>query len=65
MTTDTERLDWLESTGANVISGVSETLIPQSYSVCVLRLTGWVTKPTLREAIDEARRQSERDHNQT
>lgn len=56
MTTDTERLDWIERTGANVIAGSGETLIPESFGVCVNRVTGWVVKPTLREALDEAER---------
>lgn len=55
--TDTDRLNWLERTGANVIADTSETLLPQSYSVCVPKVTGWQTKPTLREAIDAAERE--------
>lgn len=54
--TDTQRLDWLQQTGASVVGGTSDALIPESFSVCVNRVTGWVTKPTLRDAIDEAER---------
>lgn len=54
--TDTDRLNWLERTGANVIAGTSETLVPENFAVCVNRVTGWVVKATLREAIDEAER---------
>lgn len=55
--TDTERLNWLERTGANVIADASESLIPLSYSVCVPKVTGWQTRPTLSEAIDAAERE--------
>lgn len=60
--TDTERIQFLEETGANVVSGVSETLLPQSFSVCVPRVSGWVTRGTLREAIDEAERITRTTH---
>jgi hypothetical protein len=55
--TDTQRIDWLERTGANVISDTSESLLPASFSVCVPRVTGWQTRPTLRDAIDAAERE--------
>jgi hypothetical protein len=55
--TDAQRIDWLERTGANVVADTTETLLPQSYSVCINRVTGWQTKPTLREAIDAAERE--------
>lgn len=54
--TDTQRIDFIQATGASVVGGTSDALLPESFSVCVNRVTGWVTKPTLREAIDEAER---------
>lgn len=54
---DTQLLDWLERAGANLIADTSESLLPLSYSVCVPRVTGWCTKPTLREAIAAAERE--------
>lgn len=60
--TDTERIDFLERTGANVVAGTGETLIPESFGVCVNKVTGWVTRPTLREAIDDAEREVRTTH---
>lgn len=54
--TDTERIDWLERTGANVVADVNDALLPAGFSVCVNRVTPWVTRFDLREAIDEAAR---------
>lgn len=52
--TDTQLLDWLELTGASVVAGTGDTLLPESYSVCVNRITGWQTRQTLRDAIKAA-----------
>lgn len=54
--TDTDRINFLERTGANVVAGTGDTLLPESFSVCINRVTGWHTKPTLREAIDACER---------
>jgi hypothetical protein len=54
--TDTDRINFLERTGANIVTGQSETLIPEYFACCINRVTGWHTKPTLREAIDECER---------
>lgn len=54
--TDSQRVEWIQQTGASVVGGASDALLPESFSVCVGRITGWVTRPTLREAIDEAER---------
>lgn len=62
MPTDSERMDWMEATGASVVSGTSDSLVPQQFSVCVLRVTGWISAPTLREAVDQAMRETRQTH---
>lgn len=53
---DTQRIDFLERTGANVIAGTGETLVPEGFSVCVRNVTPWVHGKTLRETIDSCER---------
>lgn len=60
--TDTQRLDFMERTGANVVAGTNETLLPVSFAVCVNRVTGWCKGPTIREAIDECEREVRTSH---
>lgn len=54
--TDTDRINFLERTGADIVTGQSETLIPEYFACCINRVTQWHTKPTLREAIDACER---------
>jgi hypothetical protein len=60
--TDTQRIDFLERTGANVIAGTGDTLLPESFGVCVRNVTGWITRPNLRQAIDDAEREGRTTH---
>ena len=55
--TDKERLDWLERTGASIAGITSDSLVPMEFAVCVRCVTGWVSAPTVREALDKAARE--------
>jgi hypothetical protein len=54
--TDTQRMDFLEETGANVVGLTDDALVPTGYAVCVSRVTGWHRAPNLRDAIDACER---------
>lgn len=60
--TDSERIDWLQAKAATVLCGSNYALKAESFAVCAPTLTGWVTRPTLREAVDVAAAQEARFH---
>ena len=55
---DTDRLNWLESMGAEVCIPKTDDLLATGYLVHT-HFTGWVPGDSLRGAIDNARRRIE------